>query len=75
MQSNCPPAALSRTGAVLVWVVGAVAGALRICEQPGTAAQAQLAVFPASGTLSFQVFAPVALFPIVADELVQSGPV
>jgi hypothetical protein len=45
MQSNCPPAALSRTGPVLVWVVGAVAGALRICEQPGTAAQAQLAVF------------------------------
>jgi hypothetical protein len=43
MQSNCPPAALSSTGAVLVWVVGAVAGALRTCEQPGAAAQAQLA--------------------------------
>jgi len=48
MQSNCPPAALSRTGAVLVWIFGAVAGALRICEQPGAAAQAQLAVFPGS---------------------------
>jgi hypothetical protein len=50
MQSNCPPAALSRTGAVLVWVIGAVAGALRICEQPGAAAQAQLAFFPGSST-------------------------
>lgn len=43
MQSDFPPGALSLTGAVLVWVVGAVSGALRACEQPGAAAQAELA--------------------------------
>jgi hypothetical protein len=43
MQSYFPPAALSLTWTVLVWVVGAVAGTLRTCEQPGTETQAELA--------------------------------
>jgi len=43
MQSDFPPAALSLTGSLLVWVFGAVSGALRVCEQPGAAAQAELA--------------------------------
>jgi hypothetical protein len=66
MQSIFTPATLSLTGTMLVWIVGAVAGALRACEQPGAAAQAQLALrvhwrggFPRS----------------MRDELLQSGPV
>jgi len=84
MQSNCPPAALSRTGAVLVWIPGAVAGALRICEQPGAAAQAQLARgfhgvrFRALSALSGSLGGArknLVGSPIIADELLQSGPV